>query len=494
MTGTAARGAAASADGSTSDGGARGPAGAGPATDGRTRTELRRAAARTVAEIAARLGDPEAVVAATVAGGTHAEADESRSPLWEPGSLNRGYPALALLHAELGASGEGRYAPQDPDVHRATAHRFLRLSAEATAKQPVRGAFAGLGARAGAVRVAAVREGEYASLLRRTDSRMAEYAHHLAALHASTRQAGLPTYPAVVDVLSGLSGVARHLLHRRAGHGQAGEAGETNEAALRAALSSLADLRTPLHVAGAEVPGWWYGATSRTRVAEEFADGQANFGLAHGVPGPLGLLSLAWSEGFRVAGQAEAITAMAEWLLEWREYDEAGPYWTPYVPLRYYADRHGHGTPRPARPSWCYGATGTARALEMAGRALDRPEWTRAGLEAVAAMLRRPAEGWGIDDHALCHGWSGVLYQLKLWELAHPGAGFRTAADEVAARLLDGFDAGAPFGYRYHQPAADLLLDMPGFLDGAAGIALALHAYATDRPSVSGWDTLLLLN
>ncbi|GAA2094761.1 lanthionine synthetase C family protein [Streptomyces albiaxialis] len=444
------------------------------------RAELREAAAKTVAEIAARLGDPESVVAATVANGTHAEIDETRAPVWEAGSLNRGYPALVLLHAELG-QGTGRGAVLAE--HRATAHRFLELTATATREQSVLGAFAGVGALASAVRVAAARDGEYASLLARTDARMADYARRLVALHSSTRDAGMPTYPAVVDGLSGLSGIGRYLLHRR-----------THDEALRAALSSLVSLKDPLRVRGVEVPGWWYGPTSRTRVAEEFADGQVNFGLGHGVPSPLALLSLAWSAGVRVPGQDETIAAMAEWLLAWRERDEAGPYWTPYVPLPYYADRGGHRTPQPARPSWCYGAAGTARALAMAGAALGRPEWTAAGTEAVRAMVRRPMDGWGIDDHALCHGWSSSLHLLTLCERDDPEAGLAAATDAVADRLLRGFEPGAPFGYRYFQPAADLHLDMPGFLDGAAGIALALHSYATGSAPASGWDTLLLLN
>jgi len=463
------------------------------------REALRAAAAGVVAEVAERLRDPEAVVAATVANGTHAAVDDARSPIWEPGSLNRGYPAQALLYAELGrpvpesgGSPASEGASRDLDLHRRTAHRYLELTAAATGQSPVQGPFSGVGALAGAARVAAAHEGEYASLLRRTDARMADYAYRLVALHASTRGAGVPTYPAVVDVLSGLSGIGRYLLHRRTSDGTDKRA--DCDAALRAALGSLVELCRPLRVKGVEVPGWWYGSTRRTLVAEEFGDGQVNFGLAHGIAGPLALLSVAWRDGVRVPGHAEAVEMMAEWLLCWRERDDAGPYWTPYLPLRYYADRRGYDSPLPARPSWCYGAAGTARALGMAGRALERPDWTAAGVEAVRAMVRRPVDGWGIHDHAMCHGWSSMLHLLKLCELDHPDAGLSDVTDAVADRLLRGFDPTSPFGYRYFQPAADRYLDMPGFLDGAAGIALALHTYATDRPPASGWDTLLLLN
>ena len=70
---------------------------------------------------------------------------------------------------------------------------------------------------------------------------------------------------------------------------------------------------------------------------------------------------------------------------------------------------------------------------------------------------------------------------------------YTAAADTLAAHLLDDFDADAPFGYRFPHPRADRPLDRPGFLDGAAGVALALHTYATDRPPRTPWDAALLL-
>jgi hypothetical protein len=107
----------------------------------------------------------------------------------------------ALLHAQLhrfdGPLGES----DDGKAHWATAHRYLGLAAAATGHRPVEGAFAGLGALATAARAGAG-PGEYASLLRRTDTRMAASARRLAILHTTTRDAGVPTYAAVVDVLA----------------------------------------------------------------------------------------------------------------------------------------------------------------------------------------------------------------------------------------------------------------------------------------------------
>lgn len=59
--------------------------------------------------------------------------------------------------------------------------------------------------------------------------------------------------------------------------------------------------------------------------------------------------------------------------------------------------------------------------------------------------------------------------------------------------MLSGFDPDSAFCYveRSMPPVA---ADRRGFLLGAAGIALALHAFATDRPSVTRWDAALMFN
>ncbi len=445
---------------------------------------LRASAAEVTGELAERLRDPDSVISATEANGPHAGIQGT--PPWAPTSLSYGYPALALLYTEFGYT--------DPR-HRGTAHEYLQRSAACTRDVPVQGPFGGLGALASVVR-AASGHGDYAAILARLDTHMIAYANRLVAQQSSLRDSGQPTYPAAVDVVSGLTGMGRYLLHRRRSDERPGEQdGEGDcESALRATLGCLASLRQSLVIKGVEVPGWWYRAEPHATAAGEFANGRVDLGIAHGIPGPLTLLSLAWRDGVRVPGQAEAIEVMAEWLLRWQEEDDAGPYWVPRMSLPYYTDPGSHPVPEPARASWCYGALGTARALDLAGQALGRPSWTEAGVENVRAMVRRPTDHWGVVNDALCHGWASVLYPLSLLDAEHPQAGLAEAADDVAERLLRHFEPAAPFGYRYFRPSAGRYFDLPGFLDGAAGIALALHAYATRRAPASGWDTILLLN
>jgi hypothetical protein len=75
-------------------------------------------------------------------------------------------------------------------------------------------------------------------------------------------------------------------------------------------------------------------------------------------------------------------------------------------------------------------------------------------------------------------------------------------ASRTAEAVLARFDPEARYGYRAVVPAQQgtVVPDRPGFLNGAAGVALALREYAdpgpADRPEpgVLSWTSLLMLD
>ena len=452
-----------------------------PVTQQPTGNETRRAASAIVAEIAERLRDPAAVVAQTTGRGEAVEVDGEQAPLWTPQSLARGYPGIALLFAELGH--------HDPDS-RYTAHRYVELAAREPETNALAGQLDGLCAVAVATRVAAHNESDYATLLHRLDQHVMTSARRLIAMHATAQTAGEPTRPVIVDALSGLAGLGRYLLGRLVTAPTAfGPADPLLEA-----LSCLSSLRHTVMWHGVEVPGWWYHRTPllAENEAGAYREGCATFGLSHGIAGPLALLALAWQAGFRAPGQDEAAHAITEWLLLWREADEHGWYWPAQIPLSHYRDR-SVDKPHPARIAWCHGSWGIAQAILLAGEAFGRPDWTAGASEVIHATLARARFRWNINDDSLCHGWASALHQLCRIAWRTPHSALTAAADEVAARLIDDFRPDAPFGYRYQHPSGESS-DLPSLLEGASGIALALHAYGTDRPPASGWDSVLLLS
>jgi hypothetical protein len=378
------------------------------------------------------------------------------APDLPPGLENRG--GIALLAGQL-----DRLRP-DRGWDR-TAHAFLSAAVagvdQAWAAHP--GLFSGLGGIAFAGWALSRGGTRYGQLLTRMD----------AALEPAARVRGgkLAESPAaqpfqVFDTVSGLAGVGGYLLLRAPGPG-------------------LDALLTGLVAYCGEGPTWFTppdAMGSETVMREMFPDGMYNCGLAHGVPGPLALLSLAVTAGHAVPGQVEAISRVGRWLADNRVQDDYGPNWPSGVlPRRERA--------QPAHAGWCYGSPGVARALWLAGVAIDDAALRELAVESMAAVLRRPWSVRGIGNSpSLCHGVGGLL-QITL-RFHHDTGRFGPDIADLTERLLSLHRPDRPFGY-YAVRAGDEVEDLPGLLDGAAGAALALLSAATEVPP--NWDRLLLL-
>ncbi|MEU5425388.1 lanthionine synthetase C family protein [Streptomyces olivoreticuli] len=267
----------------------------------------------------------------------------------------------------------------------------------------------------------------------------------------------------VFDLISGLTGTGAYLLCRH--HEPA------SRAALHAVLTGLVALSgerdgTPHCLTPAEHIG-----DPATRAL--FPGGVLNFGMAHGISGPLALLSSAVSADVTVPGQREAVERLAARLASGRTDDEWGPHW----PGRVGPDGHPAAEGR-APATWCYGGPGIARALWLAGTALQDARLCDLAVRALRAVHRRLAARPDAEGAVgLCHGTAGLLQVTVRFVQDTGDAELRRAAAGPAGRLL---------GCRAALPAAG-----PGFLDGAAGVVLALLAAATDVEPV--WDRALLL-
>ncbi|MBT2385876.1 hypothetical protein J7E86_20305 [Streptomyces sp. ISL-11] len=182
--------------------------------------------------------------------------------------------------------------------------------------------------------------------------------------------------------------------------------------------------------------------------------------MAHGLSGPLALLSLALREGVVVPGQREALRRLAGTLTARCTTDPWGATWPGTAPGRL------------PRASWCRGSPGTARALWLAGTALDDAAPRELAVRALQAACRRPPEVRRVDaEPGLCHGVAGLLHITA--RFAHD-----TGDPELAAVAADLAST------RFRPVDA-------GFLDGAAGVTLTLLAAATDTELA--WDRALLL-
>jgi len=117
----------------------------------------------------------------------------------------------------------------------------------------------------------------------------------ISAAHVRLDQAQIPV-PAEFDTIRGLTGYGTYLLHR-----------PPHSDTLRAILCYLVRLVEPIAIDGHPVPGWWCQGSPSKRLDGQFPHGHSNHEVAHGIGGPLALLSLAAIQGIQVAGQPTAI-------------------------------------------------------------------------------------------------------------------------------------------------------------------------------------------
>jgi lantibiotic modifying enzyme len=226
-------------------------------------------------------------------------------------------------------------------------------------------------------------------------------------------------------------------------------------------------------------------------------ENHVNFGLAHGMPSILNLLTMIHKKGIR----QDVIETLLRGALEWMVYKSRvieGAHHFPYI----LNTRTGSFSPHhlPGRLAWCYGDLGVASCFLAAGKILNSDTLYELGYQTALRMAGfRDAERFDIADASICHGSSGVALILKKLYGATSDIRFKEASDYWYGLTLDFLAAeGGTGGYRYWEngteDAPGHFTDSTGFLEGASGTGLSLIEWQySGKASGIGWESLLLL-
>lgn len=386
------------------------------------------------------------------------------SPRWWDQSLSRGAAGVALLHAVRAADAHDSWDTVDSWMRRATA--------DGLSATPGCGLWFGAPAVAFAVQAGAPRRyPRAAEVLRDTVERVAAARVARAADRiAAARRPARSEY----DLVRGLAGLGAYLLLL-----------DPDRPVLHAVLRHVVRLTEPLpahDVGGRAVPGWWAVDPPSRTAGPEFAHGQSDQGMAHGIAGPLALLALAQRAGVTVPGHAEALHRILTWFDQHRQHTADGSVWWPehVTPrdLQAPADDRLLQQQGPGRPSWCYGTPGIARAQQLAALVLGDRQRQADAENALLAAVTDPRQLAALSDPGLCHGWAGLLATLHCAARDAATPALATRLTELLPVLVD--------EDRTPEPGR-----ASGLLAGPAGPALVLHTIATGR--TGSWTRCLLL-
>ncbi|MFE2097904.1 lanthionine synthetase C family protein [Streptomyces sp. NPDC059468] len=380
---------------------------------------------------------------------------------WAVQSLADGAAGISLLHVEMASRYGGSWRP---------AHRWITAAAAGhISAADTTGLF--LGAPAVGFLLTTVPptfQHLYDPARKTLHQHITALAHRrVDAALARVRKHDLPTF-AEYDLLYGLTGIGAYFLHT-----------DPEGPALERVLRYLVALTRPLTPGGRGLPGWWVGHDPARGKSPHFPGGHGNFGAAHGITGPLLLLAQTLRRDITVSGHREAMWTICEHLDAWSQQGTAGPWWPEHISRRD-LDRGRPHHDAPARPSWCYGTTGIARAGQLAGLALRAPDVQAYYEDALYGALTDPEQLAHVTDTGLCHGWGGI-YQTAV----------RAAADALDPRLKT---LPRRLGDTLAAQARPGALPTIGLINGDAGTALALTTFASRQAPITGWDACLLIN
>ena len=190
------------------------------------------------------------------------------------------------------------------------------------------------------------------------------------------------------------------------------------------------------------VPRWHTPARAMSGgfLPAAYPAGHVNLGLAHGVPGPLALMSLAVTAGVEVPGQRPAIHTTADAVAGAQLLDE----WGVTFPI---VAAVGDELDAPTRAAM-RGATGRPASHGRSGWRAS--QWV--GTTCAASPSRPCSRGSGapavrrIESPTLCHGTAGLVVITKRFAADTGRAEFVGMAGDLVGSLVEEFEPGSASG------------------------------------------------
>jgi lantibiotic modifying enzyme len=224
-----------------------------------------------------------------------------------------------------------------------------------------------------------------------------------------------------------------------------------------------------------------------------YPGGFYSLGIAHGISGVISFLSRVHALGILPDTIGKLLDGAVSWLLAQQRENNAPLIFPQFLlppenkPLT--TDTFG----------WCHGDLGLAAALISASGCTGESSWKAKAIEAAHASidyLNEISKTASFSDPCLCHGTAGLGHLFNRIYQASGVEAFKEEARKWFRHTIKirkpgtGIAGFSKYGLNEDGEMAELY--DPGFIQGAAGIALALLAAVTDLEPK--WDRIMLIS
>lgn len=207
-----------------------------------------------------------------------------------------------------------------------------------------------------------------------------------------------------------------------------------------------------------------------------------NTGLAHGIPSIMALLSIVYVNNKDNVKILRLIEGTMNWLIDYKlDIINDKPFPSFF-----------NSVVESNRMSWCYGDIGVSMALYQVGVNCKNDEWVKKSLRLALKCVERNKEASNVTDAHLCHGTIGIAHIYNRFYNYTQMEIFKDASLHWVNETIKKFDQELPYGFKAWKGEKFEWQNIPGLLEGSAGIGLALISVVSDvEPK---WDRCLLLS
>ncbi|MCL2426864.1 MAG: lanthionine synthetase C family protein [Oscillospiraceae bacterium] len=212
------------------------------------------------------------------------------------------------------------------------------------------------------------------------------------------------------EVINGLSGPLRYLL-------DFSDDEKMNEMAKKI-IDIFIKRSKDKTILGKKVPGWHYytSEVESSFMNEQATNGVVNYGVSHGMGGPLAALAIAYNKGFRTEGLLEAINGLISEYMNVLYYVNDIAYFPGRITFEQYVGNEEFAK-APSQMSWCYGSVGILRALYISGNLLSNEKVKQFAQDELIKIAKMELSDYQLMQPIVCHGYIGTAAILNLMYL-----------------------------------------------------------------------------